>query len=92
MPGVHLKQSQFTNSALGPFTKHKEIIKIFQRNTAFKIASSPKNDGYQRGLTSMVYKSFDNKISTTCANKFEGGSIKHKIRNKSKNKIKKNEN
>ena len=29
------------------------------RNKAFKIASDPKYDGYQRGLASMVYKSFD---------------------------------
>ena len=28
---------------------------------AFKIASDPKYDGYQRGLSSMVYKLFDKK-------------------------------
>ena len=28
---------------------------------AFKIASNPKYDGYQRGLASMVYKFFDKK-------------------------------
>ena len=26
---------------------------------AFNIAKNPKHDGYQRGLTSMVYKFFD---------------------------------
>ena len=33
------------------------------RNKAFKIASNPKFDGYQRELASMVYKIFD-KTST----------------------------
>ena len=33
------------------------------RDKAFKIASNPKNDGYQRGLASMVYKFFDKKSS-----------------------------
>ena len=34
--------------------------KVF-KNKAFKIASNPKYDGYQRGLASMVYKCFDKK-------------------------------
>ena len=29
------------------------------KDKAFKIASDPKHDGYQRGLTSIVYKFFD---------------------------------
>ena len=29
------------------------------REKAFKIASDPKYDGYQKGLASMVYKFFD---------------------------------
>ena len=33
------------------------------RDNAFKIASDPKYDGYQRGLASMVYKFFDKKSS-----------------------------
>ena len=33
------------------------------RDKAFKIASDPKYDGYQRGLVSMVYKFFDRKSS-----------------------------
>ena len=33
------------------------------RNKAFKIASDPKYDGYQRGLASMVYKFFEKKFS-----------------------------
>ena len=32
------------------------------RDKAFKIASNLKYDGYQKGLASMVYKSFDKKI------------------------------
>ena len=31
------------------------------KDNAFKIASNPKYDGYQRGLASMVYKFFDKK-------------------------------
>ena len=31
------------------------------RDKAFKIASNQKFDGYQRGLSSMVYKFFDKK-------------------------------
>ena len=31
------------------------------KGKAFKIASNPKYDGYQRGLASMVYKCFDKK-------------------------------
>ena len=33
----------------------------FLRDNVFKIVSDPKYDGYQRGLASMVYKSFDKK-------------------------------
>ena len=32
------------------------------RNTALNIAKSPKYDGYQRGLASMVYTFFDKKL------------------------------
>ena len=35
----------------------------FSRDKAFKIASDPKYDGYQRGLASMVYNFFDTKSS-----------------------------
>ena len=37
------------------------------RDKAFNIAKNPKYDGYQRGIGSMVYKSFDKKS--------KGGSI-----------------
>ena len=41
--------------------KTKDLVKRTQsdkvlKNKAFKIASNPKYDGYQRGLASMVYK------------------------------------
>ena len=48
------------------YGKSKDLVKRTQsdkdlRNKAFKIASDPKYDGYQRGLASMVYKFFDKK-------------------------------
>ena len=50
------------------YGKLKDLAKRTQsdkvlRDKAFKIASDPKYDGYQRGLTSMVYKFFDKKSS-----------------------------
>ena len=50
------------------YGKSKELVKRTQsdkvlRDKAFKIASNPKYDGYQRGLASMVYKFFDKKSS-----------------------------
>ena len=46
------------------------------RGKAFNIAKNRKYDGDQRGLASMVYKSFD-KETATCANKFAGGAIEN---------------
>ena len=48
------------------YGKTKDLVKIAQSNKvlkdeAFKIASDPNYDGYQRGLASMVYKFFDKK-------------------------------
>ena len=50
------------------YGKSKDLAKITQsdkvvRDKAFKIASDPKYDGYQRGLASVVYKFFG-KISS----------------------------
>ena len=50
------------------YGKAKDLVRRTQsdkilRNKAFKIASDPKYDGYQRGLASMVYKFFDKKPS-----------------------------
>ena len=43
-------------------TKRTQSDKVL-RVKAFKIASDPKYDGYQRGLTSMVYEFLDKKSS-----------------------------
>ena len=48
------------------YGKSKDLVKRTQsdkvlRNKAFKIASYPKYDGYQRGVASMVYRFFDKK-------------------------------
>ena len=48
--------------------KSKDLVKRTQsdkvlRDKAFKIASNPKYDAYQRGLASMVYKFFNKKSS-----------------------------
>ena len=45
------------------YGKSKDLVKRTQsdkrlKDKAFKIASDPKDDGYQRGLASMVYKFF----------------------------------
>ena len=50
------------------YGKAKDLIRRTQsdkvlRDKAFKIASDPKYDGYQRGLASMVYKFFDKNSS-----------------------------
>ena len=44
-------------------TRTTESDKVL-RDKAFKIATDPKYDGYQRGLVSMVYKLFDKKCSS----------------------------
>ena len=43
-------------------TKRTQSEKVL-RDKAFKIATDPKYDGYQRGLASIVYKFFDKKSS-----------------------------
>ena len=43
-------------------TSRTESDKVL-REKAFKIASDPKYDGYQRGIASIVYKIFDKKSS-----------------------------
>ena len=48
------------------YGKTKDLVKRTQsdkvlKDKAFKIASNPNYDGYQRGLVSMVYKFFDKK-------------------------------
>ena len=69
----------------------KNLVKRTQsdnilKDKAFKIAIDPNYDGYQRGLASMVYKSFDKKSTSlnksALLNKFSKGSG---IANKSAN-------
>ena len=48
------------------YGRSKDLVKKTQsdkvlNDKAFKIASNPSYDGYQRGLASMVYKFFDKK-------------------------------
>ena len=50
------------------YGKSKDLVRRtqsdkFLRDKAFKIASDPKYDGYERGLASMVYRFFDKKSS-----------------------------
>ena len=51
-----------------PYGKSKDLAKRtqsdkFLRGKAFKILSDQKYDGYQRGLTSILYNCFDKKFS-----------------------------
>ena len=60
------------------FEKIKDLVKRTQsdkslKDKAFKIASDPKYDGYQRGLALMVYKLFDKKSASL--NKSSGSGI-----------------
>ena len=60
------------------YGKLKELTKKTQsdkvlRNKAFKIASDPKYDGYQRGLASMVYTFFDK--TSVSLNKSSGSGV-----------------
>ena len=61
------------------YGKTNDLVKRTQsdkvlKDKAFKIASDPKYDGFQRGLASMVYKFFDKKKSASL-NKSKGGGI-----------------
>ena len=60
------------------YGKSKDLVKGTQsgkvlKDKAFKVASDPKYDGYQRGLASMVYKFFDKK--SALLNKVSGSGI-----------------
>ena len=46
------------------------------RNKIFDIAKNPKYDGYQRGLTSMVYKCFDKNSADNGVNMHANNEIK----------------
>ena len=68
------------------FAKRTQSDKVL-RDKAFKTASDPKYDGYQRGLASMVYKVLDRKSSGSgVANepKYQLANELHKTTNYSK--------
>ena len=70
------------------YGKSKDLVKRTQsdkvlRDKAFKIASDPNYDGYQRGLASMVYKFFDRK--SALLNKSSGNGVTASLANKSAN-------
>ena len=59
------------------YGKPKDLIKRIQsdkvlKDKAFKIANNPKYDGYQRGLSSMLYKFFDKKSALLDKSKGSG--------------------
>ena len=71
-----------------PYGTSKDLVKRTQsdsvlKDKAFKIASDPKYDAYQRGLASMVYKFFDKKSASL--NKSKGSGIIASLENKSAN-------
>ena len=55
-------ENDMTYCKSNDLTKRTQSDK-FLRDKAFKIANNPKYDGYQRGLSPMVYKFFDKKSS-----------------------------
>ena len=70
--------------------KSKDLVKRTQsdnvsRGKAFKIASDPKYDGYQRELASMVYKFFDKK--SALLNKSSGSGIVNEPNDQLANKL-----
>ena len=59
------------------YGKSRDLIKRPQsdkvlKDKAFKIANNPNNDGYQRGLASMVYKFFNKKSASLDKSKGSG--------------------
>ena len=59
------------------YGKSKNLVKRTQsdkvlKDKAFKIASNPKYNDYQRGLASMVYKLFDKKSASLDKSKESG--------------------
>ena len=68
------------------YGKYKDFMKRIQsdkvlRNKAFKIASNPKYDGYQRGLASIVIKFIDKISSGSGVNNMQMNSTKQLLEN-----------
>ena len=71
------------------YADHKDLINRTEvdkvlRDKAYDIASNPKYDGYQRGLASMVYKSFDKKSTAEPSALARTGSGFKKLKNTTK--------
>ena len=76
------------------YGKTKDLVKTIQsdkvlRDKAFKIASNPKYDGYQRGLASMVYKFFDKKSKGSGINNEPNYQLANELHNPITRKFKK---
>ena len=54
---------------LNIYSEEQLLKKYCLIKKAFKIAKNPKYDGYQRGLTSMIYKFFDKKSALLAVSK-----------------------
>ena len=63
MPEIHWWQTGFTYSACKSFTKNKNRIQKFKEIGDSRYIYQNELDGYQRGVTLMVYKYFDKKTS-----------------------------
>ena len=55
-------------------TKRTQLEKVL-RDKAFKIASNPKYDAYQSGLTSMVYEIFDKNPKVSAVRFFRSSNL-----------------
>ena len=66
-------QHDMTYGKTKDLVKRTQSDKVSKDKAAFKVASDPKYDGYQRRLASMVYKFFDKK--STSLNKFSGSGM-----------------
>ena len=71
------------------YANHKDLISRTEadkvlRDNAYDIASNPNYDGYQRSLTSMVYKFFDKKSTAEPSSLERTGSGFKKLKNTTK--------
>ena len=76
------------------YCKHEDLTKrtesdIVLRDKAFKIASNPKYDGYEKGLTSMVYKFFDKTSTGIGINSVSNQQLANELQNQLLEKLKK---
>ena len=68
MPGMHLRQPQFTYSGCGPFTKNKERIKKFKEtgDSRYIFRNELDKACFQHD---MAYGDFKDLVKTTAADK-----------------------